>query len=475
MRGNPARLVLAASLGALALASSAAGAAAIQSTTEQTIRSDVGDRLVRYIEAEEDERFAEAATGYTALLDTGRLTGFEQATVLQLRGRVWYELDDAERAITDWRTAIDLNVLPVETANALRLNAGQLLLAREDYREGVFLIETALTLGAPPSADIALRLAQGYGQMGDLVSGLRWAEMAFDRAEPRQQRHYSLLLYYYQQLNMPSEQLQLVRQMVDRWPEEKRYWTTLTALLAQSGHEREAFDINTVMYLNGLLSESAELIRLAQYYAYYDYPYRGADILQRELNSGRVDPDPQNYRLLASLWRQAREWELALPVLHRVATTTGLGSDFEALGEALYQGGNYSEAEAMFEQALTRGDIRRPGDTWTLIGNARYEQDDLLGAISAFEEGLRHDYSRATSQGWIDFIEQRIAVEEQGERFVHLTTIEGCENWLVRARREIALSEDEYDENGRRLFALPTECVTYFNAYGERLPEWEEV
>lgn len=459
---------------AFVLVQASVGATTTVSSAE-TLRPAVGDRVMRYIEAETEGHFGEAITGYTALLETDRLSPFEQATILQLRGRVWYALDDSERAVTDWREAINLDALPVDAANTLRLNTGQLLLALGAYRDGVFMIETALTLGAESSPDIAMRLAQGYGQLQDFASGLRWAERAFETAEPRLERHYSLLLFYYQSLDMQPQQLRLVREMVDRWPDEKRYWTSLTALLALEGLEAEAFEVNTVMYLNGLLTESPEILRLAQYYAFYEYPFRGADILQRELNSGRVEPDPANYRLLAALWRQAREWDRALPVLRRVATTTGHGPDYEALGEALYQRAEYREAEAMFLQALDRGGMSRPGDTWTLIGNARYEQDRLTDAIAAFEQGLRHDYSRATAQGWIDFIEHRIAIENQGESFIHQTTIDGCENWIIRARREVVIDPDELDPDGRRRFNLPVECTTYFDAYGLRLPEWEDV
>ena len=154
--------------------------------------------------------------------------------------------------------------------------------------------------------------------------------------------------------------------------------------------------------------------------------------------------------------------------------TTGFGPDYEALGEALYQRGQFGEAEVMFTQALERGNIRRPGDTMTLIGNARFEQDKLVEDIDAFERALSWEYSRATAQGWIDFIERRIAIEAAGERFFHVTNIEGCENWLEAERRSVPTPDTEFDAENRRLFELPTECGAYFNRLGERLPQWAE-
>lgn len=458
----------------LLLAAAPASALEFQTAEEnQVLRQHVGDRILRYIEAEQEGLWLDAANGYTALLEEGRLQPFEEATVLQLRGRVFYELEQPLRAVEDWQRAIDLGALGVDADNTLRLNAGQLLIGEADYGGGTHMIETALALGAPLSADIAMRMAQAYGQMEDYASGLPFARQAFDLADNRRQNHYSLLLFYFENLGMEGDQLALIVDMVERWPEEKRYWSRWAALLGRQDRVEEAFNVNVIMYNNGLLSENDELVRLVQYYAFNGYPYRAADIMSREINSGRIEETPDHLRMLASYWRQSREWDRALPVLHRVATTTGFGPDYEALGEALYQRAEYAEAEVMFEQALEQGNIRRPGDTMTLIGNARFEQDKLVEAIDAFERALGWEYSRATAQGWIDFIERRIAIEAAGERFFHVTNIEGCENWLERARRTVPTDETEYDAENRRLFDLPSECGTYFNRLGERLPDWQ--
>ncbi len=476
MMGQARHSGLTGALSAIALMLTAAPVSALEvhiaQEDSQVLRPRVGDQILRYIEAEQEGLWRDAANGYTAMLEEGRLEPFEHATVLQLRGRVFYELDDPLGAVSDWRAAVALNALGPETENTLRLNAGQLLIGEGDYAAGTQLIETALALGAPLSGDIAMRMAQAYGQMSDYASGLPFARQAFDLADNRQQSHYSLLLFYFENLGLEEDQLDLIVDMVELWPEEKRYWTRWAALLGRQDRVEDAFNVKVVMYNNGLLTENDELVRLVQYYAYNGYPFRAGDILSREINSGRVEGTPQNLRMLASYWRQAREWDRALPVLHRVATTTGFGPDYEALGEALYQRGQFAEAEVMFVQALEQGNIRRPGDTMTLVGNARYEQHDFEGAIDAFERALSWEYSRAIAQGWIDFIERRIAIIRRGEELVHVTAIERCEIWLEAERRSVPTDETEFTDDNRRVFELPSECGTYFNRVGERLPDW---
>lgn len=440
---------------------------------ERTISQRIGERILALMEHEGAGEHAAALAGYREMLETEGLTPYERAMLLQLAGRSAWELDNTREAIAAWRGAIALNVLPEDDANTLRINTGQLLLAEGEYRAGIDLMETALARGVPLGADLAMRLAQGYGQLEAYGPGLNYARQAFDLAETPDRPHFSLLLFFYQQLDMLPEQTGLLGQMVARWPDEKAYWTSYASLLARTGREADAFEVNRILYLNGMLTDSDELIRLARYYSYYEYPFGGASMLERELNAGRVEPEPEHFRLLADLWRQAREWERARPVLQRVATLTGAGPDYERLGEALYRAGAFSEAEAMFVQALSRGGLNRPGDTWTLVGNARVEQDDLLGAIDAFERGLEWDYSRATAQGWIGFIETKIAIQRDSERFARLTMIEACELEIERMRRGPVISEDQLDSEGVRIFDLSAECEPYFDVNGRLKPEFE--
>lgn len=481
MRGLSIRAGLAGFASALALISiTCAAGADMQPADDRDARGTVisariGDRLVRYMEAEGEDRWDEALSGYDALILDERLSDYERATVLELRGRARYELEQPRDAAADWQAAIEIGILARERANILRLNAGQILLGEGEYEAGIFLMETALALGATLTGDLAFRLAQGYGQLGDYPSGLSYARRAFDLAAPAQRRHYSLLLFYYQSLDMTAEQLELVEEMVGRWPEEKPYWSSLASLLARMDRGREAFDVNVVMYTNGLLSEPEELIRLAEYYAYFDYPYRGALVMQREMNAGRIEANPRHYRMLARLFRQAREWEAALPVLRRVATLTGRGQDYAVLGEALYQSGRFQDAEALFEQALRRGGLERPGDIHAFLGNTRVELEDYTNAVKAFTDALDWEYSRASAQGWLEFIDQRRRILENGERLAHQVEIQRCGNWVEDERRSIPTNDDRFDELGRRLFVLPEGCPDYFDVYGDLWPRWENV
>ena len=317
---------------------------------------------------------------------------------------------------------------------------------------------------------VARMLAQAYGQAERYREGLPWAERFWELqpAAQRQRGDYSLMLFYYQQLDDIPNQFNIIEQMVARWPGEKNNWRSYASLLAQTDREQDAFEANKIMYINGMLTESREIVALSQYYSFFEYPYRGAVILERELNAGVVERTRNNLQLLANMWRQAREWERAIPVLRQLAQLTGDGDDFLKLAEALYQRNQLAEAEDAFQEALNRGGLDRPGDAWTLLGTVRQELQRDDAALAAFREGARYPYSRRTANGWITFINNRRAAAADRVRIRENVRRDEC-RFAVEDLMDTAVLLGDVDENGRLTVDVPDNCRDLYNQYGEQL------
>ncbi len=314
-------------------------------------------------------------------------------------------------------------------------------------------------------------LSQAYAQAERFSEGLRYAQHQFDNASPRERRNYDMLLLYFQQLERTQDQLRLITQMVERWPGERNIWTSLVALMAQTNNESGAFEANKLMYLNGMLNDERELVRLAQYYRYFEYPYRGAVILEREMNAGRVSRNRDNLETLANMWRQAREYERAIPVLEAVAQQ-GDGTDYLRLGEAYYNENRLAEAESAFETALARGGLTRPGNTQALLGTTRYEQGKTQSALQAFRGCSQYSYSRRTCNGWVTFIQNELAAAIRRQEIELRVATEECRITITAALQNITIVGDlsNFDEEGRaRLDAVPARCTNYFNRYGDQI------
>jgi tetratricopeptide (TPR) repeat protein len=439
------------------------------SAENRTMSAEVGEPVLAAQECNDAENYTCVINTLTPLLSRD-INPFERFVIYRLRGVAYYNQDRTSLAINDFLAAINTGIATTDEEVAIRLNVGQLYIITERYSEGINQMELAVRAGADLTPNLALMLAQAYAQADRFSEGLRYAEMQFNDTSPRERRNYDMLLYYYQQLGRVSDQLRLITSMVERWPGERNIWTSLVALMAQTENESGAFEANKLMYLNGMLREEREIVRLAQYYSYFEYPYRGAVVLEREMNAGRVSRSRENLEALANMWRQAREFDRAIPVLESVAQQ-GSGDDYLRLAEAYYQENQLPQAEQAFETALSRGGIQRPGDAQALLGTVRYEQGNRQSALQAFRGCGQYSYSRRTCNGWVTFISREIAAEEERRQLEIRVNVEECRN-TVRAAINLATvtgDASNINEDGEIVISVPERCQPYFNPLGEQI------
>ena len=445
-----------------------------EAAADRTFSAEIGEIVLRAQELQSNDQWGESITQLDRALGRSGINNYERAIALQLRGRAYYETERLDSAIRDWRDAIATGILNTDETVGLRINIGQLLIANERYNEGIDEIQAAARAGGEINERLAMMLAQAYAQADRFPEGLRYAEQAYNGANPKERRHFNLVLYYYQSLDRTADQMRIIGEMAARWPTEKNIWTSYASLLAQNDREEDAFEVNKIMYINGMLTEGREIERLAQYYSFYDLPYRGASILEREMNAGRVERTQSNVELLANMWRQAREWDRAIPVLRTLAEMTNAGENYLKLGEALYQQGELQAATSAIESALNRGGLRQTGNAWVLLGNIRYEPGERQSAIEAFDRGAQFGESRRTAEGWARFVREEIRFEQERPRILEQLRRDSC-RFSVEDQRETSVLLGNVDpETGRLILDLPEECSPYYNRFGDPLGDQAE-
>jgi tetratricopeptide (TPR) repeat protein len=380
---------------------------------------DIGEIVV----AANEKLTVEPADYRGALADLDRamnsrgISPYEHGVVLFMRGGVKYQLEDIQGALADWNRALNEGDLNSTERLSIMYNVGQLYLAEGNYREAVNRIEEWIRLGGVANDGVHLNLVAAYVELGELRSALGHARQAYEKASPRAKRHYDTLDYLYGELDMPAERAAILSEAVAILPQEKRYWLAIAQLHAAAGREQRSFEINKIMYLNGMLTTESEIMRVVDYYSYYEVPFRGARILEREMNAGRVERTQRNLEKLARLYRQANEFDRAIPALEAAARLSPDGELFQALGEAYYAEARLGEAVGALTQAIDKGGIDKTGDVWIVIGNARYEDGDREGAIEAFEQGERFASSRETAREWRQFVEGEVAAARNRAQF----------------------------------------------------------
>jgi len=249
------------------------------------------------------------------------------------------------------------------------------MIGNGQYESGAALLQAETAAPGKPCGEYAQQITQAYIKAENYEAALPCAKAWFAGANPKERKHYDMLNYLYHHTNRQGHQADLLKQMIARWPGDLPLWNNWVSLLSQAGRDEEAFEVKKLLYLSGHITEEEEIKKVVEYYQYYNMPYQAGLIMEREMNAARIKVDAKNLVRLSELFRQAREYGRALPILEKAAQLTNEGKTWAQLGEALYHSGNCERADTVFKTAMDRGYHR--GKSWMFVGNCWYERGQL--------------------------------------------------------------------------------------------------
>ena len=374
-----------------------------------------------------------------SVIDNPSLTAIERSTIFQMLGKYSYELDRPGEAQHYFEKALAAGGLLPKEAENIRLVIAQLMIGNGQYREGAERLEAYLNSGGEKKASDVELLVNAWVQAEDYSRALPWAEKWFDAANPKERRHYDLLNFLFNNLGMQGRQADIVKEMINRWPEDKTLWDAWVYMLVSGGREREAFEITKMLYLGGGLTKEIDLLKLVQYFDVYDMPFQAAELLEREMATERIQTTAETQKRLGLLFSRAREYERAAPILElaaRGSMNVDLGG---GLAVALSKVGSCEISEQAFKNAITRG--YDAGKAYILIGNCYSNQVPSLDRLScnmteaeravapitkarqaasaAFKSVPFGSSEAEDARKWIKFIEDEVEADERRCDFGH--------------------------------------------------------
>lgn len=415
-----------------------------------TLSPRVGQELQKQYELLQNDQQQAAIAGLTALLSSrgDSMSAYERSTVLEIRGSANAQVENFNGALRDFQAALNAGGLPDARNNQLRYFIAQLQFQDGNYQAAIQglrnWIDLANRCNVPVDNSAWYLLAAAYTQ----VQPAQWrnavgpgenAVKGLDPANPNKS-YYDLLNLIYSELNDNAKRGSLLETMINLWPGQKSYWTQLSGLYSNTGRDQDAFAVIEVAYRAGLLTTEAELKTVVQYYSFFNNPFRGAEMLEREMNAGNIKRTQDNLVLLSQLWSQSREHKRSIPILQEAAGNSSNGELSYRLGQVLLADEQYGPSQRALEQALNKGGMneRNTGDAWVLLGTARFNQagpeDTAIWANArrAFVNAQRYSNSRAQASQWITYIDAVAQTYRDGKRIEALQKLERCEADLDR-------------------------------------------
>lgn len=199
-----------------------------------------------------------------------------------------------------------------------------------------------------------------------------------------------ILLHQYMQLEMHTDALALVRDLVDEAPTLAKWWKAKAHLHLNIQDHAPALVAMTVYgYLTELTREEQQL--LADLHLQVGIPDRAAPLYASLLQEGASDQRVIHH--LVTALRRIDQSEAALAQLER---HPALGEDPDLLmlrADLLYELQRYAEAAAAYRRAAA-GNSRQAGQAWLMAGYAAWRTADWAASRQAFEQAARFERQR---------------------------------------------------------------------------------
>ena len=381
----------------------------------------IGERTFRRLSAVHEQlgenQYAEALKGLKGL-ESGNLNDYEAAMVNQTYGYVFAAQGKYDQSIPYFEKALQADALPNAAHFGLMYSLAQLYAGQEKHQRTVDLMLEYLKFQCDPPPQAYIALGSSYASLNRFNEALPYVRKAIEKAgADAQESWYQLeLAIYFEQKDFASA-ARLLTAMVAKWPDKLKYWEMLSGAFQEQQKDLDSLAALMVAYRKGLMYEAPadqvekKILNVVRMNIYAEIPFVAGDILEREMAAGRVEASEKNLTLLLSAWTQAREFDKAVATIDRLAPMKPDGELYLQKAQLLAEKGDWAGTIEAARQAIDKGNLKKPGGAYLLIGIAANEMRDWQQALDALKEARKYDDStRRQAADWIKFVEDRMAV-----------------------------------------------------------------
>jgi tetratricopeptide (TPR) repeat protein len=197
--------------------------------------------------------------------------------------------------------------------------------------------------------------------------------------------------------------------MISRWPDRKDYWTQLSQICYLLKQEDKSLAVLALAYRKGLLDKQSDILYLSSLYSYTEVPYKAAEVLEKGIRDGVVEPSQPYWTAVAESWYAADELEKSLAAYGEAGRMSGDGDIYLRRGFILVDLERWPAAVDSLDLALEKGglDDRRTGEAYLLRGMAQFKLGKVDSASADLARAERYEQTHEAARQWMNSINDR--------------------------------------------------------------------
>jgi tetratricopeptide (TPR) repeat protein len=369
----------------------------------QAVREWSAKRLNAAQEAMVAGNIPEALAKLDEMKKSTRINDYERALMYQSYGYAYGQQEKYAESLKAFESSVKTGALPPGAQQNTRYNIAQLYLMLEQYELGIRSLREWFEAAEDPAPSAYMLLANAYAQLGDFKSAIPPIEAALSKADTPAESWLRLAVAAYLEEERISDAARILEQLASRFSK-KTYWMQLASCYGMLERQRESLSVMEVAYREGFLTESSELVRLAELYLYHGNPYRCGQALEKGLEGKLVEESRKSWELLADCWYRAQELERSIDPLAKAARLSDDGNLWLRLGQIHIEAENWGQAAEVLRKAVKKGKLKRVDRAYLLLGIASFNQGKITTAENAFREALKHEKTKSSARQWLNHI-----------------------------------------------------------------------
>ena len=337
------------------------------------------------------------------------LSKYERAVVHQFMGFIYVQQNDVDSAIKAFKTCIDYNALSNSQHQGTVFNLASLYGSQEKWELAIDSLMQFYKFEQDPAAESYIMAGIAYFQKGQPLKALPYIHIANQNTEKPKENWLQLELAILFINKRYDEAIVIVKQLATYWPDKEQYWETMAGAYMEMQKDTDALAALNLGYKNNAINKKETLENLARLSFYLEIPYQAAEIMQKNMDSGLVEKNEENLRLLLGAWTSAREFDQAIEIIDALASMLKDGTLYIQKAMLLNEKGDWSGIKDAVAMALQDQELENPGDVYILRGMAHTELGEFDEAIDSFTQAIEvgTDGNKRNAEAWIEYVSDR--------------------------------------------------------------------
>ena len=338
-----------------------------------------------------------------------RIAEYEAAQLYQTYGFIYSQLEREEEAFAAFEQCLELDALPTFVQQGIVYSVAGYYAGQERFAESNNTLLRWFEYEAEPIADAYILMGANFAQREMMREALPYVARANQLAKKPNENWRNLQLAIHVELGQFPQAIDLLKDNIGIWPDNLRFYLVMSSLYMELDNDEGALAALAIPWYRGILEKEVDIINLVRLNLFLESPARAGEVLSKAMEMGYVEENSENLRILLNSWTMAREMELAVEAIDKLAQISEDGEYYHRKAMLLNETGDWEGVVESCRLAVEKGGLERPGEVWVLQGVALAELGRFDEAIEAFENAKRvgTDNIRRNSNAWIDYVKDR--------------------------------------------------------------------